>query len=150
MGNILFGVKLRKTEAQVCNVSKRWRWKCHGLGDVLCSRSWAFYTATWQGECKSLSKTPSATCSSFPASISQSACYFHARHCPCHTAKWIKQILEAKNIEIMKWSAQSPDLNPIVNNWKILGEKVMAKKPIQLPNYGRRWKKCGQRSHSAV
>ncbi len=76
-----------------------------------------------------LSEPPSATCSSFPASISQSACNFHARQCPRHTAKQVKQFLEAKNIETMKWPAQCPELSSTENLWKILGDKVIAKKP---------------------
>ncbi len=46
---------------------------------------------------------------------------FHARKYSCHTAKWVKQFLEAKNTEIMIWPAQSLDLNPIEksleNSW---------------------------------
>ncbi len=79
-------------------------------------------TSYMAGECKCLSEPPSAKCSFFPASISQSACNFHAGQCPCHTANQVKQFLEAKNIEII--NGQSPDLNPIENLWR----QVMAKK----------------------
>ncbi len=37
---------------------------------------------------------------------------------PCYTTKRVKQFLEAKNIEIMKWWAQSPDLIPIKIIWQ--------------------------------
>ncbi len=80
---------------------------------------WEMFSAA--GECKCLSEPPAAACSSFPASIAQSACNFHARKYSCHTAKWVKQFLEAKNTEIMIWPAQSLDLNPIEksleNSW---------------------------------
>ncbi len=42
--------------------------------------------------------------------------------------KLVKQFLEAKNIEIMKWPAQCLDLNPTENLLKILGNKFMSKK----------------------
>ena len=34
-----------------------------------------------------------------------------------------------ENIEIMNWPAQSPDLNPIKNCWKMIGEKAIQKNP---------------------
>uniref|UniRef100_A0A672SLA5 Serine palmitoyltransferase 2-like n=1 Tax=Sinocyclocheilus grahami TaxID=75366 RepID=A0A672SLA5_SINGR len=46
------------------------------------------------GRVNAKSESPSATCSSFPASMQDNAV--------CHTTKWVKQYLEAKNIEIMK------------------------------------------------
>ncbi len=58
----------------------------------------------------------------------------------CHTAKRVKQFLEAENIEIMKWPAQSPDLTPIENHWKNLGNKVMAKKPTIVTELWKRLK----------
>ncbi len=87
-------------------------------------------------ECKCLSEPPSATCSSFPASISQSACNVHAGQCPSHTAKQVKWFIEAKNIEIMKLLAQSPDLkSPDLSHF---GDKVMAKKPTTVTELWKR------------
>ena len=34
-----------------------------------------------------------------------------------------------ENVIVMDWPAQSPDLNPIENFWKILGEHCKAKNP---------------------
>ncbi len=82
IGNILFGVRLRNN----------WNPKCvkksvnGGGGSVMVWRMFSA-AATWQSECKCLSEPPSATCGSFPASISQSACNFHAGQYSCHTAK---------------------------------------------------------------
>ncbi len=100
-----------KTEPKVLKeISERWRRKCHGLEDVFCCRCWASYTDTWQSACKCLSEPPSATCSSFPASISQSASNIYAGQWPCHTAKRVKmlksQLLETQLLE----SRQGPGL----------------------------------------
>ncbi len=98
------------------------------------------YAATLQSECKWLS----ATCSSFPAFISQSACNFHAGQYCRHTAQWVKQFLKAENIEIMKrpgpesWSK---------SYWKSLVKKLWLRNPQQSPNCGREWKKSGPRLH---
>lgn len=48
---------------------------------------------------------------------------------PVTQKKRVKLFLEDENIEIMKRPAQSPDPNPIEILWKILGNKVMARKP---------------------
>ncbi len=104
----------RKTEPRVRKeVSERWMRKCHGLGDVLCSRSWASYTPHGRvnaNVCQNLLRqhvVPSL------CSLPNQPAIFMQDNSPCHTAKWVKQFLEAKNTEIMKWPAQSPDLNPI-------------------------------------
>ncbi len=112
------------------------------LRDVFCSRSWPLIYSYMAGESKCLSEPSSAKCSSFPASISQSACNCHGRQCPRHTTKQVKQSLEAKNIEIIKWPGLSPDLNPIENLLKILGDKVMVKKPTTVIEL---WKRLGKR-----
>lgn len=40
---------------------------------------------------------------------------FMQDNAPYHTAKIVKQFLEAENIAVMDWSVQNPDLNPIEN-----------------------------------
>ena len=54
---------------------------------------------------------------------------FMQDNAPCHKAKSVMSYLQQQEFEIMDWPAQSPDLNPIENLWKTLGEKVMAQNP---------------------
>lgn len=49
---------------------------------------------------------------SLQASHNQPAIFMQG-NVPCYTAKQVNLLLEAENIEIMKWSNQSCDLKPI-------------------------------------
>lgn len=48
---------------------------------------------------------------------------------PCHTAKSIKKFLEEKQITLLPWPGNSPDMNPIENVWECL-KRELAKERI--------------------
>ena len=54
---------------------------------------------------------------------------FMQDYAPCLEAKSVTTFLTDEGIAVMNWPPQSPDLNPIENIWKIVGERAQAKNP---------------------
>ena len=65
---------------------------------------------------------------------------FMKDNAPCHTAKCIKTFFD-EDATVMEWPAQSPDMNPFENIWKLLSERT--KETSQ--NYGLIWKEQGRK-----
>lgn len=43
---------------------------------------------------------------------------------PCHTAKKVKSFLREKNVKVLEWPGNSPDLNPIENLWELMKRQI--------------------------
>ena len=54
---------------------------------------------------------------------------FMQDNAPCHKTETVLSFLEEEEKAVMKWSLQSPDINPIENEWKIIGEKAQNLNP---------------------
>ena len=54
---------------------------------------------------------------------------FMQDNAPCHKAKKVMDFLKANNVTTMEWPPQSPDLNPIENVWKLIGERTQKSNP---------------------
>lgn len=57
---------------------------------------------------------------------------FQADNDPKHTSKRAKNFLESKQINVMTWPSQSPDLNPIEHLWNDVDKIIKQKKPSNL------------------
>ena len=42
---------------------------------------------------------------------------------PCHKAKSVMNWFHTKNVRMLKWAGNSPDLNPIENLWTLIKKK---------------------------
>ena len=47
----------------------------------------------------------------------------------CHKVKSVKTFLSEEDVTAMEWLAQSPDMNPTENVWKLLEERAKEKNP---------------------
>ena len=54
---------------------------------------------------------------------------FMQDNAPCHTTKSVKTFLSEADSTVMERPAQSPDINPIENVWKLLNERAKEKNP---------------------
>ena len=48
---------------------------------------------------------------------------------PCHKAKPVKSFLQEKNVDMLDWPGNSPDLNPIENLWHVMKNEVADQQP---------------------
>jgi transposase len=61
------------------------------------------------------------------------ASHFLQDGAPCHTSKKVKDFLKEKDVVVMDWPGNSPDLNPIENVWNNMKNKLRKKAITSVP-----------------
>ena len=54
----------------------------------------------------------------------QKPCIFQQDSAPCHTAKTVYAWFKTNKIEVLTWPGNSPDMNPIENEWNQLKDEI--------------------------
>ena len=49
---------------------------------------------------------------------------FMQDNAPCQAAKSVKTFLSEEAVSVMDWPAQSPEMNPTENGWKLLNSRA--------------------------
>ena len=55
--------------------------------------------------------------------------FFMPDGAPCHRAKSENNFLQQNNVDILDWTGNSPDLNPIINLWHVIKNEVADQHP---------------------
>jgi len=63
---------------------------------------------------------------------------------PKHTADSVKEWLSNQEFEVMRWPAQSPDLNPIENMWALLKQRLYRNYETPPKGMIEHWERIGQ------
>jgi transposase len=59
-----------------------------------------------------------------PSMANHGCTVFQQDLAPCHTARIVKTWFQHKNLNVLPWPANSPDINPIENLWQIVKVKL--------------------------
>lgn len=69
--------------------------------------------------------------------------FFMHDSAPCHKARSVTEFLEQKNVKILQWPGNSPDMNPIENLWEMtkreLGNYLIANKEELISKLNQVW-----------
>jgi hypothetical protein len=53
---------------------------------------------------------------------------------PCHRSKRVHEFIRSQRLDLLTWPGNSADLSPIENLWKIVKDRVSARKPQNIPD----------------